>query len=131
GREVESDHAMAPLEQAQRHVAAHAAEPDKPNLHLDLPLSFRGEGWAWGARRHHRTADLTAVTRARHPAAGSRPSVTLSTGNRREASDCRSPIACACFSTEKVKGWPGIATSLVSSCTTCRKSPVFDPPLCS
>src|SRR5579864_8917245 len=104
---------MAALDQAQGHVAAHAAQADHPHLHGYL------------------TADRTAAASARQPAAGFRPSVTRSTGRRRDVSDCRSPIACACLSTEKLYGCPGIGTSLASSWTTCRKRPVFGPPLCS
>ena len=68
-REVERDHPVSSLQKAQHHVAAHAAEADHPHFHCYL------------------TADLAAATSARQPAAGSRPRVTLNTGNRRDVSD--------------------------------------------
>src|SRR5258708_2919069 len=112
-REVKPDDAVPAPDQAKGHVAAHAAQADDAHLHRYLP------------------ADFTAAASAFHPAAGSRPRVTLSTGSRREVSDCRSPKDCDCLRIEKLYGWPGMATSLLSSWTICRKSPVFGPPLCS
>src|SRR2546430_3265010 len=84
GGQVERNHPMTALQQTQGHVAAHATEAHESDLHPYF------------------TACRTAVVSARQPPAPSRPSVTLTTGNRREVSDWRSPIACACFSTEKL-----------------------------
>ena len=47
---------------------------------------------------------LTAAVSALHPAVTSRPSVTLSAGRRREVSDWRSPMDCACLRIEKLNG---------------------------
>src|SRR5256885_7819720 len=111
-RQVKGDHVMAALEKAQHHVAAHAAEADHPHL-------------------HYFTAPRTAATSAFHPTPGSLPSVTRTTGRRREGTDCRSPSDCGCLRIEKLYGWPGIGTSLPSCRTTWGKRPALGPPFCS
>src|SRR4029077_12251285 len=94
GRLVVRDHAVAALHETQDHVAAHAAQADHPHLHVTplpnpLPCGERGT--------HYLTADLTDAASAFQPAAASLPSVTRSTGRRRDVSDSRSPSDCACL----------------------------------
>src|SRR5229473_2137393 len=116
---VVRDHAVAALHEAQDHVAAHAAQSDHPHLHCRSPLSFpstlRGEGYGVGREHPYLTEDLTAAASAFQPVAVSLPSVTRTTGRRRDVSDSRSPSDCACLRIEKLNGWPGIGTSRASS----------------
>src|SRR6202011_3464150 len=115
--EVERDHlVLGVAPDAAHHVPAHPAEPYEAQLlcHVGLldPALL-----------------LIAALRRRSSRAGSPSRGTRSAGSPSSRSVLRSPIACAFFSVVKPYAAPGISTSKGSSWSSCRKRPVFGPPL--
>ena len=72
---------------------------------------------------------LVKARNAARPAGTSLPRCTRSARRFRSASTAKSPRACADFTTPNVYFAPGTARSTASSQVSCKKTPVFGPPL--
>src|SRR6202035_285291 len=95
---------------AMNHVPAHLAQPDETDL------------------RH--LGSLILSVRARKAPVGSPPaSVIRSAGRPSSRRVFSSPMAWACLRVVKVYGAPGMSTSAGPSWISCRKRPIFGPPL--
>src|ERR1700736_85897 len=106
-------HLVATLEQTLGHAGAHPTEADHAELHQRAPT---GTPRAWPIFVSPCATSRTWTRKTRRP------------WFRRA---WKSPRACACLRTPNENFCPGILMSFGSSPTSCKKTPVFGPPLCN